>query len=127
MVSRVTRKYRNRNSLVIFRRIRSIRDAPPRREAHMTRQFLRIAAVLVTAFLLTGRTEALTIYPVDRAEILVGSKFDFKVEFDGVVSPSDIRVTVNGVDHAKAFGRAAQFTEKEQGVEASAVLLRDLT
>jgi alkaline phosphatase len=74
---------------------------------------------------------ALTIYPIDRAEILAGARFDFKVELDGVVAQSDISVTVTRAgttaDYAKAFGRKAEYLEKEKGVEASALLLRDLS
>lgn len=32
-----------------------------------------------------GAANAMEIYPVDRTSVLVGSKFDFKVEFDGVM------------------------------------------
>ncbi len=70
---------------------------------------------------------ALTIFPVDRAEILAGSRFDFKVEFDGVVAEGNARVTVNGSDPAALFGRSAEFTPKENGVDASALILRGAT
>ena len=41
---------------------------------------------------------AQTIYPIDRAEILAGATFDFKVEFPGLVEPANIKATINGVD-----------------------------
>ena len=66
-----------------------------------------------------------TIYPIDRAEILAGAKFDLKVEFLGKLSPHQVKVTVNGADHATAFGKAAEFIEREDGKDQSAVLLRD--
>lgn len=47
-----------------------------------------------------------TIYPIDRAQILVGAHFDFKVEFSEPVSASDIKVTINGVDAGKFLKRA---------------------
>lgn len=47
-----------------------------------------------------------TIYPIDRAQILVGAHFDFKVEFSDPVSASDIKVTINGVDAGKFLKRA---------------------
>jgi alkaline phosphatase len=47
---------------------------------------------------------AQTIYPLTRAEILAGAKFDFKVEVPAVIAPQQIKVTVNGTDAAKAFG-----------------------
>ena len=71
--------------------------------------------------------EALTIYPIDRAEILVGSRFDVKVEFDGVVPEGSVTITVNGAEPASVFGRPLQFVPKEQGVEASAAILRDVS
>jgi alkaline phosphatase len=46
-----------------------------------------------------------TIYPIDRAQILVGATFDFKVEFPGAVAASDIKVTIDGEDAAKVLGR----------------------
>ena len=95
----------------------------------MNRVIVSMVAVLSTLslVLLGAGAEALTIYPVDRAEILAGSKFDLKVEFDGVVASGDVRVAVNGVDHAVLLGRPAQFIAREQGVDASALLLRDVS
>ena len=41
---------------------------------------------LLGVMLLSGTAQAATsIYPVDTARFLGGSRFDFKVEFDGVV------------------------------------------
>jgi alkaline phosphatase len=88
---------------------------------------LHIIIAIVSVALGAAPAAALTIYPVDRAEILVGSSFDFKVEFDGVIPAGAAKVTVNGVDHPAAFGRPARFVEREQGVPASALLLRDVT
>jgi hypothetical protein len=51
--------------------------------------------------------------PIDRADILTGARFDFKVEFPGLVDPAKISVTLNGEDHAKLFGKAATFVERE--------------
>jgi alkaline phosphatase len=74
---------------------------------------------------------AITIYPIDRAEILAGARFDFKVELDRVVAANDVTITVSragtAADCAKAFGKRASFMEKESGVDASAFILRDLT
>ena len=69
---------------------------------------------------------AAAIFPIDRADILVGSKFDFKVEFDEIVDPARVKVTVNGVDHAKALGATATFIENEEQLKASALILRDV-
>ena len=81
---------------------------------------------LITAMVLTGTAHAQVVYPLDRAEILAGSKFDFKVEFPAVVDPARVRVTVNGQDHAAALGRTAELTAREDGKEASSLVLRDV-
>ena len=69
---------------------------------------------------------AQTVYPIDRAEILAGAKFDFKVEFPDRVDPAKLKVTVNGEDYAAVFGRTGTFVEREDGKEQSALLLRDV-
>jgi alkaline phosphatase len=72
-------------------------------------------------------TQAQTVYPIDRAEILAGARFDFKVEFPGLADPEKILVTLNGEDHAKVFGQAASFVEREDGRAMSALALRDVS
>ena len=69
---------------------------------------------------------AQTIYPIDRAQILAGSRFDLKVEFPALADPAKVSVTVNGVDHAQALGKAATFTAREDDKDQSAVVLRDV-
>ena len=80
----------------------------------------------VSVLLFSSPVLAGAIFPVDRAAILVGSKFDFKVEFDDLTEAKNIVVTVNGIDHAKALGKAATFIEKEDQLAASSLVLRDL-
>src|SRR5262245_13949077 len=75
--------------------------------------------VLLASTVLRTPLQAQTLYPIDRATILAGAKFDFKVEFPVVVLQTAVKVTVNGVDHATALGLAATFIEKEEGMEAS--------
>ncbi|WP_339029205.1 alkaline phosphatase [Bradyrhizobium symbiodeficiens] len=84
-----------------------------------------VASLIV--LLWTTSLPAQTIYPIDRAEILAGAQFDFKVEFPGLVDPAKLKVTVNGADHATAFGRSATLIEREDGKEQSALILRDVT
>src|SRR5499427_2541090 len=67
-----------------------------------------------------------TVYPIDRADILVGARFDFKVEFAGLADPTKVSVTLNGKDHAELFGKAATFVEREDGKDQSALMLRDV-
>lgn len=81
----------------------------------------------VTVWTLAAPAGAQTIYPLDRAIILAGSKFDFKVEFPGVVDPARVKVTVNGADHAQALGGASTLVAREDGKDASSLILRDVT
>lgn len=91
----------------------------------------QLLLALASATMLAGAAQAATVYPLDRATILVGSPFDFKVEFDAVVKPEDVKVTVNGQDYEAAFGKKAEFIAEEKGKEdkvlGSALILRDLT
>src|SRR5262249_27777821 len=88
------------------------------------RRTLAAAAFMLAAVVPTVVT-ATTIFPLDRAQIVVSARFDFKVELDGVVNPADVTVTVNGDSLASVLGQAPQFVEREQGVDASALILRD--
>ena len=87
-------------------------------------------ALLVAATCLAGAANAATIYPLDRATILVGSPFDFKAELDNVYEIGDIDVTVNGKPYADVFGQDAVFIAEEKGKNdeslGSALILRDL-
>jgi alkaline phosphatase len=86
------------------------------------------AALAATTILASGAAEAATVYPLDRATILAGSPFDFKVEFDGVVAPDAVKVLLNGKDAARLLGGKAEFVaeEKDKGgkVLGSALILR---
>jgi len=75
--------------------------------------------------LLAGAASAAAIYPIDRARIVAGSRFDLKIEFDRIVPADDVRVMINGVDHATVIGKSAQFVENDDGANASALVLRD--
>lgn len=68
-----------------------------------------------------------TIYPLNRAEILAGSKFDFKVEFPNAPKEADVSVTINGKDVIDALGKKPQFIEREDGQDYSALVLRDVS
>ncbi len=70
---------------------------------------------------------AQTIYPIDRATMVTGGKFDFKVEFDGVVKSSDVKITINGKDAQSVLGGQAEFIEKEKDANASALWLRNVS
>jgi alkaline phosphatase len=91
--------------------------------------YARAAVFLVHCLplLLADLAIAGAIYPIDRAQILVGSRFDFKVEFDRMVPRDSIRVTVNGVDSSTILGKAVQFLEDDDGANASALVARDVS
>ncbi|XIA65594.1 alkaline phosphatase [Bradyrhizobium sp. TZ2] len=84
------------------------------------------AAALIV--LLSGsQVVAQTIYPIDRAAILAGARFDFKVEFPDRVDPAKLKVTVNGENCAAVFGQSGTFVEREDGKDQSALTLRDVS
>ena len=90
------------------------------------RRFLAPTVILAIC-VAASAGHAQTIYPIDRADILVGAHFDFKVEFPGLADAGKLGVTVNGEDYAKVFGKAATFVEREDGKDQSALLLRDVS
>src|ERR1700710_1947917 len=69
-------------------------------------QIMRFSLASALTLLVTTTAHAQTVYPIDRAEILAGARFDFKVEFADRLMPDQAKVTVNGVDVATAFGKA---------------------
>jgi len=89
-----------------------------------------ILAALAATTILTGAAQATTVYPLDRATILAGSPFDFKVELKGVLKAEDVKVTVNGEDYKAVFGAPAEFVADEKGKDdkglGSAMILRGL-
>ncbi|RDJ21976.1 alkaline phosphatase [Bosea caraganae] len=89
----------------------------------MQAQRLLMMAVAAT---LAGAAPAVaqTIYPIDRAEILEGSHFDFKVEFPNAPTSADVNVTINGKPAAETLGRATTFMQNEEGQKHSALWLR---
>lgn len=93
----------------------------------MPSRLLRLAPILAAIAFTVAPADAITIYPIDRAQILAGARFDLKVEFDGVVGAADAKVTIDGADVSTALGRAATFVEREDGVAASALILRGVS
>ena len=86
-----------------------------------------LLTVLSTIFVGVGVHTSIfaeAIFPIDRASILAGSKFDFKVEFDQVVDASNIKVTVNGEDASRLLKAETQFIPDEDGFKASSLVMR---
>src|SRR5215470_17353014 len=93
------------------------------------RQMTRTAVICLgtTLFLVaTGTTGAQTIYPLNRAEILSGSRFDLKVEFPDAPPATAMRVAINGADAASVVGKSASVVEREDGGDYSAFWIRDI-
>src|SRR5262245_32740195 len=88
----------------------------------MKRAAIYFAAILG---LVTVSAQAQTIYPLNRAEILAGTRFDLKVEFPGAPEQSAVRVTINGQDPAALLGKSATFAQREDGGEHSAYWIRE--
>src|SRR5262249_53574701 len=86
-----------------------------------------VAAAGLAFSIMGSAAQGQTIYPIDRADILAGARFDFKIEFPGLAEPSKVVVTVNGEDYGKVFGRSATFVEREDGKDLSALILRDVS
>ena len=85
----------------------------------------RVIATLIGATCLVSPSAAAqTIYPLDRAQMVAGSRFDMKVEFPGSPAADKVKITINGEDPAKLLGKAATFTEKEDGFDQSAFWIR---
>jgi alkaline phosphatase len=81
----------------------------------------------VLLLLVSSAAHAGAIYPIDRAAILAGSRFDFKAEFDAASSASDVKISVNGADYATALGGKPVFVERENGKDGSAVTIRSVS
>src|SRR6516165_2662301 len=86
-----------------------------------------VACLSTTLFLaVTAAAQAQTIYPLNRAEILAGSRFDLKVEFPGAPPAAALRVSINGADAASVIGKSASVIEHEDGGDYSAFWIRDV-
>lgn len=86
-----------------------------------------ISWAAIAAFFMSASAFAQTIFPIDRAEILAGSRFDFKVEFPDRIEADGYKVTINGAEQTAVFGKAAAFIAREDDKDQSALLLRDVT
>ena len=71
-----------------------------------------------------GLANAQTIYPIDRAEILSGARFDLKVEFPASAE-NNVTLTLNGNDAESVTGAKLELIRNEEGQSHSALWLRD--
>ncbi|MDB5626305.1 MAG: Alkaline phosphatase [Tardiphaga sp.] len=88
---------------------------------------IRFTATTFILALAIAPSQAQTIYPIDRAEMLSGARFDLKVEFPDVVDPATIKLTINGEPSERVFGKPIAFIAREEGEEQSALMLRDVS
>ncbi len=86
-----------------------------------------LLAACAASLLFGSVAQAQTIYPIDRAEMLVGARFDFKVEFAGPVDPAKVSVTLNGKDHSEVFRRPVVIVDGEDNRNQASLLLHDVT
>lgn len=92
----------------------------------MKLRYLLTLMASASAFALNSFAQ--TIYPIDRATMMVDGKFDFKVEFDEIVKPEQVKITINGKDFTKVLGsNNIEFVEKEDGEPVSAIWLRNVS
>ena len=87
-------------------------------------RLIKILAVLSFA-LFTSGLYASAIYPIDQASILVGSKFDIKVEFNTVLNSNDVKLELNGTPLKSLVTAKEEFIANENG-KGSAIIYRDV-
>ena len=56
---------------------------------------------------------AAAIYPIDRAEMLAGARFDFRVDFAGITPQSEVTVTINGKPYDAVLGARGRYVGEE--------------
>jgi len=84
----------------------------------------KLAVLFAVTMAVVSSAFAQTIYPIDRAEILAGSRFDLKVEFDAILERGEVTVTLNGEDAAGALGGTAEVIDREDGNDLTAYWVR---
>src|SRR5260370_37019367 len=85
---------------------------------------IRGIAVAVVILAAAQMSSAQTIYPIDRASILQGAKFDFKVEFPKLVDRQSVKIPVNGADYTQVLWCRGEIVENEDGTDGSSVVFR---
>ena len=93
----------------------------------MKRLLLAFAALSGLAQACAAQSVNPTIYPLTRAEILAGSRFDLKVEFAGSPDPAELRVTINGEDADTVLAQPPEIVAKEDGNDVTAYWLRQVS
>lgn len=87
-------------------------------------QLLKPASYILFS-VLAGLAQAAAIYPIDKAAILAGSKFDIKIEFNSVVNQDEVVLELNGAPLNKIIPNKPDFIANENG-KGSSILIRDV-
>ncbi|MDR0762746.1 MAG: alkaline phosphatase [Campylobacteraceae bacterium] len=88
---------------------------------------INIKAAMTLGCLLFGTVVfADTIYPIDRASILKGGRFDFKVEFDNKLKEGSYKITINGKNYQDIFKKKGEFIADEDGLGVSSLVVKDV-
>ncbi len=80
---------------------------------------------MVAACMMAAPGHCQTIYPLNRAEILAGSRFDMKVEVPGSPPQSEVAVTVNGQPAADVLGSQILYVPNEDAQSHSALWIKN--
>jgi alkaline phosphatase len=86
---------------------------------------LHRALFLILLGIFAGLVQASAIYPIDRAAILAGSKFDIKIEFNSVINSNDAVIELNGLPIQKTISVKQEFIQDENG-KGSSFIFRDV-
>ena len=84
----------------------------------------RLVALLILSLHL-GVASAAALYPIDNAAILLGSEFDIKIEFDGISTPEELDIQLNGAPITKLVKQQPTFIPNESG-KGSSLIYRDV-
>ncbi|GAC1628437.1 MAG: alkaline phosphatase [Nevskia sp.] len=71
----------------------------------------RLAGLLILSA--ATAAQAAAIYPIDRAEMLAGARFDLRIDFAGVVAPDSYTLTINGRPYEAVLGARGRFVGEE--------------
>ena len=84
----------------------------------------RLTSLFILFFQLSVASAA-ALYPIDKAAILLGSKFDIKIEFDSVSTPEALEIKLNGVPISQLIKQQPTFITNESG-KGSSLIYRDV-
>jgi len=87
----------------------------------MNIRYLFKTTLSIFTILFLNTAYAATIYPIDSAQILAGSKFDIKIEFNQVVNPGDIVIEINGAPISKWVANKSEFISNENSKGSSII------